>query len=506
MPSLARGFSFAAVLGLAACALPVRGPPRRPSPTEIKVDVRVASTSPWVLAVEETIVGGAEVLIGEEKEGVESVTVVDASAERPLARRGGQWVVGCPATCRVRYRYDLTRAAEMSGDAFDVAVRSGGDIIAPAWTWLLRPEPLHPQVPIDVVVHTEAPVTFAAGLDAGGEPGHFTLLSQELSAAGYTAFGTFTRRRIQATGGVVDVAILDGPRRADDALLARWVRDAAASLDAVFGKFPVARAQLFIVPSAGSHDVDFGRTLPSGGASIALLVGSEADEAELDDDWILTHELFHLGVPSFWNEGRWLDEGLATYYEPVVRARAGVLTERDLWRELARGMPRGLPGPRGTSLVDVKGGARAYWGGAMFVLRADVEIRRRSGGERSLDDGLRAVLSRGGDATRIWTVEHFLKAIDEAVNLPVMGELYACAARPVAMAAPMPADPSRRCPPTSRPELETLLDELGVGWSRETGLSLGDDAPLSVVRRQITHPASLHGQPTLSPRQRRTTR
>ena len=45
------------------------------------------------------------------------------------------------------------------------------------------------------------------------------------------------------------------------------------------------------------------------------------------------HELYHLGFPSFQGEGKWLDEGLATYYEPMIRARAGLRTETSLWDE-----------------------------------------------------------------------------------------------------------------------------------------------------------------------------
>jgi predicted metalloprotease with PDZ domain len=57
------------------------------------------------------------------------------------------------------------------------------------------------------------------------------------------------------------------------------------------------------------------------------------DADDLRADWVLAHELFHLGVPSM-PGGAWLDEGLATYYEPVLRTRAGLVSEMATWTEL----------------------------------------------------------------------------------------------------------------------------------------------------------------------------
>jgi len=79
---------------------------------------------------------------------------------------------------------------------------------------------------------------------------------------------------------------------------------------------------------------------PENGAGVALTIGQHAPKRALDADWILVHELFHIGVPSFIGEGKWLDEGLATYYEPIIRARLGALTELEVWSEFARNMPR----------------------------------------------------------------------------------------------------------------------------------------------------------------------
>ena len=76
------------------------------------------------------------------------------------------------------------------------------------------------------------------------------------------------------------------------------------------------------------------------------MIGERAGARELATDWILTHELFHLGVPSFWHEGRWLDEGLATYYEPVLRTRSARSPPMRSGPSSPTHMPRGLAATR----------------------------------------------------------------------------------------------------------------------------------------------------------------
>lgn len=475
-----------------ACAKPAEAPATPPMVSAIRYDAHVAASAPAVVDVVATFRSGAADLIAEVPDGVRHVVVDDGKGPRRVVGRGGRYPLRCFATCVVRYRYDLAAAAAATGDAFDTAVRRGGAVMAPAWVWLLRPEPLRPDIPIDLRVGAQAPVRFASGLRPTAEPGRYALASQELVAAGYTAFGRFDVQRVQVKGGVVDVAILGELPNVDAELVARWIEDSSASLNDVFGRFPVDRVMLFLVGVPGASDVRFGRTLPSGGSSIALAMGSDATAADLYADWVLVHELFHLGVPSFLREGRWFDEGLATYYEPVVRTRAGLITRHKLWAELAEGLPRGLPEPGDPGLLTTTDGSRIYWGGAAFVLQADVLIRERTGGARSLDDGLRAALARGGDATRLWSLRDYLRAIDEGVGVPVLTELYSCllveeARRKRAPATP-PAGANGVCPPADAKRLTSLLADLGIAMAPNGAIALRADAPLAHVRERIERP------------------
>jgi hypothetical protein len=487
-------------LAASACARP---PPQAPGPAfaALRYEARLVGSSPTVLDVTMDITGGAETLEADAPDAIASIEVHDARGRRVPVRQGRMIAIDCRASCRVVYRYDLSAAARAAGGSFDVAVESGGDVVAPASTWMLRPAPLAPHVPVELRVRVPDGMRFASGLRRGEAPETFALRSEELRTLGFTAFGRFTSLHIEATGGTVEVAILRGPRAASDEELERWIGDTARAVDHVFGRFPVRHAALVLVP--GQPLRHFGRTLPSGGPSIAITLDAHAGPSALARDWVLAHELVHLGVPSFWNEGVWLDEGLATYYEPIVRARANMMDTSAVWDAFAREMPRGLASDGG-SLADARDHDRIYWGGAIFALRADIEIRKRTGGARSLDDGLRHALDLGGDATHVWSLSRYLRVIDEATGVPVLSSLHAEARgeRPLTgcpAEGPSGAWAGILVRPLSCPsERDTLADLLrALGVQRTSGgVTLLDDAPLARLRHDLVTPSS--GAPQIS--------
>lgn len=126
--------------------------------------------------------------------------------------------------------------------------------------------------------------------------------------------------------------------------------------------------------------------------------------AELASDWVLVvDEMIHLGFPSLERRHRWMEEGLATYLEPILRARGGLVPADELWNNFARMMPNGTPqkGDRGLDGTPTWG--RIYWGGALFCFVADLEIRKATTNKKSLDDALRGILAAGGHNGVRWT-------------------------------------------------------------------------------------------------------
>jgi predicted metalloprotease with PDZ domain len=346
----------------------------------------------------------------------------------------------------------------------------GEAVIAPTAAWLLCPAS-RADATIEVTIRGGDPDRFATGLRRSGL-GRFVLRSSELGESSYSAFGTLRRRALKVPGATLDVAFLGSPMVMGDEATLRWIGDGASCVARLFGRFPVDAA-VFVVPVRGADEVVFGRVMSLSGASVVILFGAETRPESAHQDWVVVHELFHLGTPSFVGEGHWLEEGLATYYEPVLRARAGWMREEDLWRHFAKEMRRGLRRPGEASNLEERDDIDSvYWGGALFALLADVRIRQATAGARSLDDVLRAALAHEGDATHAARVADFVRVGDDAGAPHVLAELF-----------------THYVQSGDNVDLDALWRALGVVESAGGDTTLRDDAPLSAVRRAISYGA-----------------
>ena len=135
------------------------------------------------------------------------------------------------------------------------------------------------------------------------------------------------------------------------------------------------------------------------GERVPRLLGSTwaTEDDELKNDWVMTHEMVHYAFPSVAAEHHWLEEGIATYVEPIARLEAGQIHAAKVWGDLVRGLPFGLPQPGDEGLDHTPTWGRTYWGGAMFCLLADVRIRRATNNRYGLRDALRAIVVAGGN-------------------------------------------------------------------------------------------------------------
>jgi hypothetical protein len=377
-----------------------------------------------------------------------------------------------PLATELVYSVNLDLAA-LKFDRFDVAARFGKSLVAGASSFLFTPLPRVDGVPVSVTFD-ETP-GFATGLRRGTRG--YAIESHELRVATYTAFGAHEVRALEAKGSSLRMALLDGPLALGAERTARWIETVFGAVSAFYEQAPDSQVLVVVAPLPNERGVKFGRLLPESGPGIVLLVGQDTTERDLAEDWMLTHEIFHVGTPSYGAKSGWFDEGLATYFEPLIRARAGLHTEQAVWEEFASEMPRGLEALTKTGLA--KGTTRddIYWGGGLFCLLADVEARRRTEGRKGLEDGLRAVLRAGGNSSVVWALDETLRAMDQGISVPVLAEL---AKRHVDAGAPV--------------DFEALLRELGVVVTKpgrgarpgsRASVGLDESAPLATVRRAI---------------------
>jgi hypothetical protein len=298
---------------------------------------------------------------------------------------------------------------------------------------------------------------------AGANDGYDADLD-DIEQSAFSAFGALSGFAI-APG--VEARVASGVRIGTEQIV-EWLRAELGAITAYLGRSPDDHLLILVAP--GTSEVIRGKTLGGGGASILVRLGTKTTEKALAEDWVVAHELVHVGFPLLGYEQAWFSEGLATYVEPVARVRRGLLSVQEFWQGLVEGLPQGLPEKGDGGLEGSESWGRVYWGGALYFLLADVQIRSQTGGARSLDDAVRAVAARGANVETRWSLERVLDVTDAAIGARVFHELY-----------------SRYATAPGRADLAALWASLGVREIEGSrSVQFDDAAPLSAVRRAIT--------------------
>ena len=272
-------------------------------------------------------------------------------------------------------------------------------------------------------------------------------------------------------GATISVTYAPGKFDLPQSALHAWIAHAAEAVTAYYGHFPVPEVRLRVNPAEGRSGVFHGTTWGKPyGAFTRISVGSQTGADELNNDWMLTHEFVHTGFPSVEDDHHWMEEGMATYVEPIARVEAGTLPAQRIWSDMLRDMPQGQPQPGDEGLDHTHTWARTYWGGALFCLLADVRIHEQTKNRKGLQDALRAIVAAGGTISVDWPLERALKTGDAATGVGVLTGLYN-----EMKAKPAPAD------------LEDLWKRLGIERSGHI-VVFHDDAPLGATRQAITAP------------------
>ena len=293
-----------------------------------------------------------------------------------------------------------------------------------------------------------------------------------LASAGLTLPGGDIHAETLEVGGArIEYAFSDSPPEKLRPLVHQWLHDAARAVTVYHGRFPISRAKIRIQLKDG-HGPSSGTAYGWSGPLITISVGRESTAADFADDWLMTHEMLHFGFPSVPEQHSWIEEGLSTYAEPIARARAGQISVEKAWRSLVNGLPQGLPKADDRGLDHTPTWGRTYWGGALFCLLADLEIRKRTKNEVGLEHAVRGIVAAGGTIRKEWTMDRVIEMGDRATGVPVLRELY-----DQMKAAPYPVD------------LDALWKELGIERKGHR-IIFNESAPRAHLRRAITAPAN----------------
>lgn len=348
---------------------------------------------------------------------LERVELQVGAGWRSVGLEEGSWRDACSRTCTFRYHFRLGEAAKTVADV-DVAIAAGGAIFSPPSTWLMRPSD-GAQGRYRFHVMPAAGVRFATGIRATEAAQTYEASTSSCEEAAFAAFGALRTGRLAEPG--IDYALAPTLALTDEVAVG-WLRTEVSAITSYFAHAPDGHAMLFLAPNT-SADTS-GKTLGGGGASLFVRLGTKVTTANLRDDWVVAHELVHVAFPDLDRRQTWFSEGLATYVEPIARARAGLIAPEKVWVEMIEGLPQGLAAARDGGLDGAREWGRVYWGGALYFLLADVRIRERTRGAHGLEDALRAIVAKDGNVEGMWPLARILEVGDGATGTTVLHELY----------------------------------------------------------------------------------
>ncbi|MFA5990383.1 MAG: hypothetical protein WC803_12380 [Sphingomonas sp.] len=268
-------------------------------------------------------------------------------------------------------------------------------------------------------------------------------------------------------GATIAVAFATGSQGVDRDGVLNWIRRSARAASVYFGRFPVKHVDMLIVGEPGGR-VGHATTWGYGGSTIRVHVGVDARTPAFLRDWVMVHEMTHLALPTLPDEQSWALEGNATYVEPIARVQSGDLRAETIWRDMWLGMPNGLPQAGDEGLDRTHSWGRTYWGGALFYLMADIDIRRRTANRRGLQHALRAINRASGGNSAEWPMEQLIATGDKAAGVDALAKLYDSWSNAAVSV-----------------DIDGLFAQLGVRKQGDA-ISFDEGAPLAATRRAIT--------------------
>lgn len=331
----------------------------------------------------------------------------------------------------LRYTVDAARAAADAAMARPRSTAAGGIWRLPPSQWLWREPGDAAPITLEVALPADWDVSLPWPTDgAQGSRKRYRITGRSDDGPAWSAFGRFHETTVLRKGGRLRVAVLDDdPQRA--ARLRRWIEDVADTALTLHGALPRPDLQVLVQPvAAAGEPVPWGQTTRGAMPALHLFVRADATLAELRADWTATHEIAHMFHPYLGARGAWLAEGLASYYQNVLRARSGALTAAQGWERLLAGFGRGRRERRSDGMTLAQAALamharraymRVYWSGAAYWLEADLALRARG-------DSLDGVLARYGACCllrdEMLSPEAFVAALDRVADRALFVPLY----------------------------------------------------------------------------------
>jgi predicted metalloprotease with PDZ domain len=377
-----------------------------------------------------------------------------------------------PDDACVQWRVNLTAAVAQNDSR--LALRSQGAMLTSGSLWFWRDDERRA---IRVEVELPPGTSISTPWKERQENGRLTFWPERTPASWSSriAVGRFPVQRVAVTGTEVRLSTIGELLPDQREAITEWVRETAECVASIFGRFPQQQPQILVVAIGNRGEaVPWAHVMRGGGIAAEFFIDENRPISEFRSDWTATHELSHMLLPYVSSRDRWLSEGLASYYQNVLRARDGRLTEEQAWQKLHSGFERGKRATRGDSLAKAtRSGRRAtmrvYWSGAAIMLKADTRLRELTGGRQSIDTAMSSLQGCCFEEGRYWRAQELFGELDRLTGYTVFMDLF-----------------HEHVLDDEFPDLRRTYTQLGI-VPRSASVQLNPDAPLNQVRYQIMH-------------------
>jgi len=382
-----------------------------------------------------------------------------------------------PGGC-IRFLVDISRGVQRHDMTGLKVHRIGKDVAVASGLWLWRPESIRANEEIHVRFQLPQDITISTPWHReGSERGHFVLANTPYDWPSWIMLGRFPDQVALAGNTHFYVAVLDGRPPVDREFLLEWISKEAGMVQSVIGKFAYPHVQITMVPNARARTpAPQAYVTRGGGPAVHLMINQRRPQEEFTGDWTATHELSHLFLPFINPDDAWLYEGVASYYQNVIRARFGLMSQEEAWENMALGFRRGFLQAKGqeislreaTQLMYMGDPhERVYWTGAAMMLHADIDLRKNTANEWSLDRVLREFNQCCNSDLRGWSATEVLQTFDKISQTTIFSSLM-----------------NRYVDSTEFPDVLPLYEELGLQYI-DRKVTLDNRSPLSDLRDRI---------------------
>jgi hypothetical protein len=245
----------------------------------------------------------------------------------------------------------------------------------------------------------------AATLEAGNKSGDYIIEDAERTVF---MVGADLRERRERAGAMEVIYVTSGDWAFADAELSRSVGDIVKDYQRITGGVPRQRALVLLLPFPRPLAANAWSAETRGGTVVFLSGRSSSKIAALAQlNSSLTHELFHLWVPSglaLDGDYDWFYEGFTNYQALRAGMRQGGLTFQDYLNALGRAFD-GYKAARGAKEISLLEASERRWAGSqslvynkgmLIAFLYDLTLMQQTEGKLSLDDAYRELFQRHG--------------------------------------------------------------------------------------------------------------